>query len=85
MTGIAMPDPARTCEAASRRRLSLRAVVLRYLVRRLLLTLPSLLAISVVLFRVLALAPGDPFSDLATDPSIPPSVAGRAAHQIRPR
>jgi peptide/nickel transport system permease protein len=46
-----------------------------YLVRRLLLTLPSLLAISVVLFAVLALAPGDPFSDLATDPSIPPSVA----------
>jgi len=49
--------------------------VLLYLVRRLLLTLPSLLAISVVLFGVLALAPGDPFSDLATDPSIPPSVA----------
>jgi peptide/nickel transport system permease protein len=49
--------------------------MLGYLVRRLLLTLPSLLAISVVLFGVLALAPGDPFSDLATDPSIPPSVA----------
>ncbi|MGH7093670.1 MAG: ABC transporter permease [Stellaceae bacterium] len=49
--------------------------MLNYLVRRLLLTLPSLLGISVVLFAVLALAPGDPFSDLATDPSIPPSVA----------
>ncbi len=49
--------------------------MLRYLVRRLLLALPSLLGISVVLFGVLALAPGDPFSDLATDPSIPPSVA----------
>ena len=47
----------------------------RYLVRRLLLAVPSLLGISVVLFAVLALAPGDPFSDLATDPSIPPSVA----------
>ena len=46
-----------------------------YLVRRLLLALPSLLGISIVLFGVLALAPGDPFSDLATDPSIPPSVA----------
>jgi peptide/nickel transport system permease protein len=49
--------------------------VFGYLVRRLLLTLPSLLAISIVLFTILALAPGDPFSELATDPSIPPSVA----------
>jgi peptide/nickel transport system permease protein len=49
--------------------------VLNYLVRRLLLALPSLLGISVILFCILALAPGDPFSDLATDPSIPPSVA----------
>jgi peptide/nickel transport system permease protein len=47
----------------------------RYLVRRLLLAVPSILGISIVLFGVLALAPGDPFSDLATDPSIPPSVA----------
>jgi peptide/nickel transport system permease protein len=49
--------------------------VLGYLVRRLLLAAPSVLGISVVLFTVLALAPGDPFSDLASDPSIPPSVA----------
>jgi peptide/nickel transport system permease protein len=49
--------------------------VLHYLVRRLLLAMPSLLGISVVLFAVLALAPGDPFSELASDPSIPPSVA----------
>jgi peptide/nickel transport system permease protein len=39
------------------------------------LAVPSLLGISLVLFGVLALAPGDPFSDLASDPSIPPSVA----------
>jgi peptide/nickel transport system permease protein len=49
--------------------------VLYYLVRRLLLAVPSLLGISIVLFGILALAPGDPFSDLASDPSIPPSVA----------
>jgi len=49
--------------------------VLNYLIRRLLMAVPSLLGISVVLFCILALAPGDPFSDLATDPSIPPSVA----------
>ena len=46
----------------------------RYLIRRLLITIPSLLGISIVLFTVLALAPGDPFSELATNPAIPPSV-----------
>jgi peptide/nickel transport system permease protein len=45
-----------------------------YLIRRLLITIPSLLGISVVLFTVLALAPGDPFGELATNPSIPPEV-----------
>ena len=30
--------------------------------------IPSLLGISVVLFAILALAPGDPFEELATNP-----------------
>ena len=47
----------------------------RYLVRRLLIAIPSLIGISVVLFAVLALAPGDPFSELTTNPAIPPEVA----------
>ena len=46
----------------------------RYLLRRLLIAIPSLLGISVVLFTVLALAPGDPFGDLATNPNVPPEV-----------
>src|SRR5579863_10403107 len=46
----------------------------RYLIRRLLIAIPSLLGISVVLFTVLALAPGDPFGELATNPAIPPEV-----------
>ena len=45
-----------------------------YILRRLLIALPSLLGISVVLFTVLALAPGDPFEELATNPNIPPDV-----------
>jgi peptide/nickel transport system permease protein len=45
-----------------------------YLVRRLLIAIPSLLGISVVLFLVLALAPGDPFEELATNPNVPPEV-----------
>src|SRR6201991_4753402 len=46
----------------------------QYLVRRLLIAIPSLLGISVVLFTVLALAPGDPFGELATNPNVPPEV-----------
>jgi peptide/nickel transport system permease protein len=45
-----------------------------YLVRRFLIAIPSLLGISVVLFTVLALAPGDPFEELATNPAVPPEV-----------
>ncbi|HEX8663265.1 MAG TPA: ABC transporter permease [Beijerinckiaceae bacterium] len=46
----------------------------RYIARRLLIAIPSLLGISVVLFTVLALAPGDPFEELATNPNVPPEV-----------
>jgi peptide/nickel transport system permease protein len=45
-----------------------------YLLRRLLIALPSLLGISLVLFTVLALAPGDPFGELATNPNVPAEV-----------
>jgi peptide/nickel transport system permease protein len=45
-----------------------------FLLRRLLLAIPSLLGISVVLFTVLALAPGDPFGELMTNPNVPASV-----------
>ncbi|AHY54923.1 ABC transporter permease [Bradyrhizobium japonicum] len=47
----------------------------QYILRRLLIAVPSLLGISLVLFVVLALAPGDPFSELATNPNVPPEVA----------
>ncbi len=47
----------------------------RYLLRRLLIAVPSLLGISLVLYTVLALAPGDPFGELASNPNVPPEVA----------
>jgi peptide/nickel transport system permease protein len=47
----------------------------QYVLRRLMIAIPSLLGISLVLFVVLALAPGDPFSELATNPNVPPEVA----------
>ncbi|MBR0671482.1 ABC transporter permease [Neoroseomonas soli] len=48
--------------------------MLHYLIRRLMIAIPSLLGISVILFTVLALAPGDPFEELATNPAVPPDV-----------
>jgi peptide/nickel transport system permease protein len=48
--------------------------VSRYLLKRLLIAIPSLLGISIVLFTLLALAPGDPFGELATNPNVPPEV-----------
>ncbi len=45
-----------------------------YILRRMLIALPSVLGISVVLFTVLALAPGDPFEELATNPAVPAEV-----------
>ncbi|MBL8308250.1 MAG: ABC transporter permease [Rubrivivax sp.] len=45
-----------------------------YILRRVLIALPALLGISAVLFTVLALAPGDPFQELATNPNVPAEV-----------
>ena len=49
--------------------------MLLYVIRRILIAIPSLLGISAVLFVVLALAPGDPFGELTTNPNVPPEVA----------
>ena len=54
----------------------------RYVLRRVLIAIPVLLGISVVLFSVLALAPGDPFEELATNANVPPEVAQRLRAQF---
>src|SRR5580700_8547659 len=46
----------------------------KYILRRLIIALPSLLGISLILFVLLALAPGDPFGELASNANIPPEV-----------
>ncbi|HEX3348984.1 MAG TPA: ABC transporter permease [Acetobacteraceae bacterium] len=45
-----------------------------HLLRRLLLAIPSVLGISIVLYGVLALAPGDPLGELVSNPNVPASV-----------
>jgi peptide/nickel transport system permease protein len=47
----------------------------KYLLRRALISIPVLLGISVVLFTILALAPGDPFEELATNANVPAEVS----------
>ena len=47
----------------------------RYVIRRLLIAVPALLGISIVLFSVVALAPGDPFQELAANPNVPAEIA----------
>ncbi len=49
----------------------------RYIVRRLLTAIPTLVAISMVIFTILALAPGDPLAEFAVNPSVPPEVRQR--------
>lgn len=46
----------------------------QYILRRLLTAIPTLFAISLIIFTILALAPGDPLSDLALNPAVPPEV-----------
>jgi peptide/nickel transport system permease protein len=46
----------------------------KYLLRRFLITIPTLIGISLVLFTVLGMAPGDPFEELALNPNIPAEV-----------
>jgi len=45
-----------------------------YLLRRLLIAVPSLLGISAIIYTILALAPGDPFGELITNPNVPAAV-----------
>src|SRR5215475_14435490 len=46
----------------------------QYLLRRILILIPVLAGISLVLFTILAMAPGDPFEELATNPNVPAEV-----------
>ena len=46
----------------------------RYIVRRLLIAVPTLLVISFVIYAILALAPIDPLSQFGADPRIPPEA-----------
>jgi peptide/nickel transport system permease protein len=46
----------------------------QYLIKRIFTAIPTLIAISIVIFAVLALAPGDPMAEFANNPSITEEV-----------
>jgi peptide/nickel transport system permease protein len=46
----------------------------KYILRRLLIAIPTLLLISFVIFAILAIAPGDPLAQFAANPAVPPEV-----------
>jgi peptide/nickel transport system permease protein len=49
----------------------------QYIIRRVLVAIPTLLLISVIIFGVLALAPGDPLAQFALNPAIPMETRAR--------
>src|SRR5688572_2889037 len=54
----------------------------RYLIRRVLISAVTLVTISVVIFTILALAPGDPLAGFATNPNVPPELRQRLRAQM---
>jgi peptide/nickel transport system permease protein len=54
----------------------------RYIIRRLLIAIPTLLAISFVVYVILALAPLDPLSQFGADPRVPPEAREAIRHSL---
>jgi len=53
-----------------------------YLVRRILIAVPTLLVISFVIFAILALAPGDPLAQFGANPAVPSEVRARIRESL---
>ena len=49
----------------------------RYLIRRAIISVVTLIAISMVVYGILAIAPGDPLSGFASNPNVPPELRER--------
>src|SRR5438552_7054640 len=54
----------------------------RYVVRRLLVSIPTLIVISFVIYAILALAPIDPLSQFGADPRVPSEVRERIRESL---
>ena len=54
----------------------------RYVIRRLLIAIPTLIVISFVIYAILALAPIDPLSQFGADPRVPPEAREHIRHAL---
>jgi peptide/nickel transport system permease protein len=54
----------------------------RYLIRRGIISIFTLIAISMVVFAILAIAPGDPLAGFANNPNVPPELRERIRHTM---
>lgn len=54
----------------------------QYILRRILVAIPTLFLISIIIYAVLALAPGDPLAQFALNPAIPQSTRNRIREQF---
>jgi peptide/nickel transport system permease protein len=54
----------------------------RYILRRLLIAVPTIVIISIVVYVILALAPTDPLASFGADPRVPPEVRERIRDQL---
>jgi peptide/nickel transport system permease protein len=54
----------------------------RYLIRRAIISIISLIAISMVVYGILAIAPGDPLSGFALNPNFPPELRARIREKM---
>ncbi len=54
----------------------------QYIIRRVLVSIPTLFIISVIIYAVLALAPGDPLAQFALNPAIPNSTRVKIREQF---
>lgn len=54
----------------------------RYLIRRAIISVVTLIAISMVVFGILAVAPGDPLAEFAANPNVPAELRDRIREQM---
>lgn len=54
----------------------------QFILRRILIAIPTLLGISIIIFAIIASSPGDPFSELALNPDVPPEVRQNLRKQL---
>jgi peptide/nickel transport system permease protein len=54
----------------------------KFVLRRVLIAIPTLIGISLILFTIVASAPGDPFAELALNPNVTPELQEQLRKQL---